>query len=85
MQFVYSKKAQKQFQKLDFAIQKRIKVFTEEIQSLENPRTKGKALVANYSGFWRYRIGDYRIICEICDEELIIYAIDIAHRKQIYK
>lgn len=60
MRFVYSKKAQKQFKKLDSAIQKRIKVYTQELQTLENPRDRGKALVGNFAGFWRYRVGDYR-------------------------
>ena len=84
MRFVYSKKAQKQFKKLDSTIQKRIKAYTQELQMLENPRDRGKALVGNFSGFWRYRVGDYRIVCEIIENELIIYAIDIAHRSRVY-
>ncbi len=84
MRFVYSKKAQKQFKKLDSAIQKRIKAYTQELQTLENPRDRGKALVGNFAGFWRYRVGDYRIVCEIIENELMIYAIDIAHRSKVY-
>lgn len=84
MQVVLSKKAEKQLEKLDTQIQKRIKKFVLELESLGNPRSKGKALVGNFAGFWRYRIGDYRIICEIIDKELIIYTIDIAHRSEIY-
>ena len=80
MRFVYSKKAQKQFCKLDISIQKRIKSFTDALQSLENPRSRGKALIGNLSGFWRYRI-----ICEILDEKLVIYAIHIAHRSEVYQ
>ncbi|WP_299326484.1 type II toxin-antitoxin system RelE/ParE family toxin [uncultured Helicobacter sp.] len=85
MQFVYSKKAQKQFEKLDTITQKRIKNLTQELESLENPRSKGEALVGNLGGLWRYRVGDYRIICEINDNELLIYAIHIAHRKEVYQ
>ena len=85
MQFVYSKKARKQFKKLDTATQMRIKALTQELESLENPRSKGEALVGNLGGLWRYRVGDYRIICEISDSELLIYAIHIAHRKEVYK
>ncbi|RDU60680.1 type II toxin-antitoxin system RelE family toxin [Helicobacter marmotae] len=84
MQFVYSKKAQKQFKKLDIITQKRIKDFTQELETLENPRCKGKPLIGNLGGFWRYRVGDYRIICEILDRELIIYAFSISHRKESY-
>lgn len=84
MEFVFSSKAQKDFKKLDISIQKRIKVFTQEIENLENPRSKGKALTGDLKGFWRYRIGDYRLVCEILDNELIIYTIKISHRKNIY-
>lgn len=84
MEFVFSSKAQKDFKKLDISIQKRIKAFTQEIEKLENPRSRGKALYRNLKGFWRYRIGDYRLICEILDNELIIYTIKISHRKNIY-
>ncbi|WP_307971592.1 type II toxin-antitoxin system RelE/ParE family toxin [uncultured Brachyspira sp.] len=84
MEFVFSSKAQKDFKKLDISIQKRIKTFTQEIENLENPRSKGKALTGDLKGFWRYRIGDYRLVCEILDNELIIYTIKISHRKNIY-
>lgn len=84
MRFVYSKKAQKQFKKLDSTTQQRIKSYTQDLQRLENPRAKGKALVGEFSGFWRYRVGDWRIICEILDSELVIYAIDISHRSKAY-
>lgn len=53
MRFTYSAKAQKQFRKLDSTIQKRIRKFTDELQTLENPRDKGYALVGNLAGFWR--------------------------------
>ena len=84
MEFVFSSKAQKDFKKLDISIQKRIKTFTQEIENLENPRGKGKALTGDLKGFWRYGIGDYRLVCEILDNELIIYTIKISHRKNVY-
>ena len=84
MEFVFSSKAQKDFKKLDISIQKRIKTFTQEIENLENPRSKGKALTGDLKGFWRYRIGDYRLVCEILENELIIYTIKISHRKNVY-
>ncbi|MFZ2727376.1 MAG: type II toxin-antitoxin system RelE/ParE family toxin [Methylococcaceae bacterium] len=55
------------------------------LPNLDNPRQMGKALTGNFKGLWRYRIGDYRVICEIIDNELIIVAIEIGHRKDIYK
>ncbi|WP_338024818.1 type II toxin-antitoxin system RelE/ParE family toxin [Anaerococcus marasmi] len=56
-----------------------------KLDGLENYRSIGKALVGQYKGLWRYRIGSYRVICDIRDDELIVLAIDIGHRKEIYK
>lgn len=56
-----------------------------KLDGLENPRSFGKALVGQYKGLWRYRIGAYRVICHIRDDELIVLAIYIGHRKDIYK
>ena len=50
----------------------------------DNPRAKGKALVANRTGQWRYRIGAYRVIVNIQDNELIILALEVGHRRDIY-
>ena len=65
MQIIIQPNAKKQLKNLDFTIQKRIAKFIDNLQELENPRIKGKSLAGNLSGFWRYRVGDYRIICEI--------------------
>ena len=73
----------KQFKKLDKFTQKQIKSYLESI--VNNPRAKGKMLIANRSGQWRYRIGSYRVIVNIQDEELIILALEVCHRKEIYK
>ena len=54
------------------------------MEGCENPRVHGKGLVENKSGQWRYRIGDYRVICEIKDEEIIILVLEIGHRREIY-
>lgn len=45
----------------------------------------GKALSGNKAGFWRYRVGDYRIICDIEDEELVILVVEVNHRSKVYK
>lgn len=49
-----------------------------------DPRQHGKGLSANKAGFWRYRVGDYRIIADIEDEELIILIVKVGHRRKIY-
>lgn len=50
-----------------------------------NPRQHGKGLTGNYSGEWRYRIGDYRLIANINDNTVTILSLEIGHRKAIYK
>lgn len=78
--------AEKQLKKLDTPIQKRILDYLHDrLEGCKNPRHFGEALKGNKSGFWRYRVGDYRIICEIQDNELIILALAIGHRREIYK
>lgn len=84
MRVVFTDNAEKQFLKLDKPIQKQIQKFILKLQNLENPRERGKSLVGNLIGFWRYRVGDYRILCRIIDQELIISVVEIGHRKEIY-
>ena len=75
----------KEFKKLDKYTKKMIKACIEKnLIDCENPRTHGKGLTSNRSGQWRYRIGDYRLICEIQDNELIILALSVGHRKDVY-
>ena len=75
----------KEFKKLDKYTKKMIKAWIEKnLIDCENPRTHGKGLTSNRSGQWRYRIGDYRLICEIQDNELIILALSVGHRKDVY-
>lgn len=81
-----SARFKKEFRKLDKNVQKRIRSWiTENLVNIEDPRSLGKGLVANRSGQWRYRIGDYRLICLIKDQELIILALSVGHRRNIYK
>lgn len=81
-----TKNFEKQFKKLDKTVQKNIKKWMEKhIINNASPKEFGKALVGNFKGYWRYRIGDYRLIVEIKDKELVIVAIDIAHRREVYK
>ncbi|CDZ74894.1 Hypothetical protein ING2D1G_0735 [Peptoniphilus sp. ING2-D1G] len=82
---LYTEKAKKTLSKLDRYTQKLITKYVRDIESLEEPRYRGKAITANLRGYWRYRVGDYRVICKIEDEELIVLLIDLDHRKEIYK
>ena len=75
----------REFKKLDRYTQKMIRAWIEKnLTNCENPRLHGKGLTANRSGQWRYRIGDYRMICMIEDDKLVILALTIGHRKSIY-
>ena len=76
---------EKEFKKLVRYTMKMIKAWIEKnLSGCENPRVKGKALTANRKGQWRYRIGDYRLLCLIEDEELVILALSIGHRREVY-
>lgn len=57
----------------------------KNVDGCEDPRAHGKGLTANRSGEWRYRVGDYRILCEIRDDELVVLALEIGHRRSVYK
>ncbi|MCQ4638560.1 MAG: type II toxin-antitoxin system RelE family toxin [Anaerobutyricum hallii] len=75
----------REFKKLDKYTQRMIKAWIEKnLVGCENPRQHGKGLTANRSGQWRYRIGDYRLICEIEDHNLIILALSVGHRREVY-
>ena len=81
-----TEKFDKAFKKLDKQTQKIIKSWIEKnLIGCENPRIHGKALTANRSGQWRYRIGDYRILADIQDDRLVLIFIDVGHRSRIYE
>lgn len=83
---VFTDRAKKQIKKLDRSVAALIIGWIEKnLEGCENPRVYGKNLIANKSGQWRYRIGDYRIICEIQDEEITILVLEVGHRKSIYQ
>ena len=76
----------KEFKKLDRYTQRMLKSWIEKnLVGCSDPRLHGKGLTANRAGQWRYQIGDYRLICEIKDNELIILALTIGHRREIYE
>jgi mRNA interferase RelE/StbE len=71
---------------LDRAAQRRIVRFLQErIAGRHDPRALGKALTGDMVGLWRYRVGDYRVVCRIADEESRVLVLRIGHRKDIYR
>jgi mRNA interferase RelE/StbE len=78
--------AEKQLRKLDsYNREKILKYLRKRLSTCINPRDFGKPLEGNLSGFWRYRVEDYRIICKIEDSEIKILVLKVAHRNEIYK
>ena len=70
---------------LDKPIRDRIRKYAKKLEELPNPRLRGESLTGNYSGFWKYRVGDYRLICRIQDEELLVLVVKIGHRREVYR
>ena len=77
--------AEKQLRKLDRQIQKRlIDWLDDRIDGCKNPRHFGEPLRGEMAGLWRYRVGNYRVICEIQDQQLVIIALAVGHRRDVY-
>lgn len=74
----FTRNADKAMRKLDRGIAARVFDELDEIAKLEDPRSRGKALTGNLAGVWRYRVGDYRILCDINDGRLVILVVDVA-------
>ena len=75
----------REFRKLDKYTQRMLKGWIEKnLVGCEDPYSHGKGLTANRGGQWRYCVGDYRIICEISDQKLLILALSVGHRREIY-
>ncbi|XGU48421.1 type II toxin-antitoxin system RelE/ParE family toxin (plasmid) [Fusobacterium necrophorum subsp. funduliforme] len=83
---VLSDDVKKQLKKMDkYVALLLLKEMQKTLNNIENPRYIGKALTGNKKGLWRYRIGNYRVICDINDTNLIILALEVGHRKSIYR
>lgn len=80
----FSPRAVKSFKKLDTGEQRRVSKFLREVGALEDPRLRGKALTANKSGLWRWRVGDYRIIADIVDARVVVVVVVVGHRSKAY-
>ncbi len=85
MKVEFTDSSRKQLKKIDSFNRNRILKYLFEIESLEDPKSRGKALEQDLKGLWRYRVGDYRIICSIEEEQVTILVLKIGHRRDIYK
>ncbi len=77
--------ARKQLKQLDKPVSNRIlKFISERLTKLEDPRQIGAILQGTLSDYWKYRVGDYRVICSLEDDQLVVMVLRVGHRKEIY-
>ena len=81
----FDPRAFKELEKLDHTVQRRIVSFLQRLQGTNDPRKTGKPLHGEQAGLWRYRSGDYRIICFLDEPAFSIRVTRIGHRKNVYR
>ena len=83
----YTKTARAQLKKLPLDVASRIVEYMSDRVAVapNSPRELGKALQGGGAGFWRYRVGDYRVICALRDKELLVLVLKIGHRREVYR
>ena len=85
-QIEYDPEASKDLRKLDRSIQREILDYMDRrISRADDPRKFGKPLRGSKFGLWRYRLRDYRIVCELQDKRLVVLVVSIGHRSTIYE
>ncbi len=76
----------KELRKLDRQVAARIvKTLEQRIATLDDPRQIGSALAGEHAGYWRWRIGDYRVVARIEDERITVLVVRVAHRREVYR
>jgi mRNA interferase RelE/StbE len=82
----YAETAKKQLRKLDKLAARRILDFMDErVAPSEDPRGLGKALKGPWCELWRYRAGDFRVICDIQDKVLTVLVLQVGNRREVYR
>ena len=82
----YSDAAQEQIDGLDPQTTRRVVAFmTERVAAADNPRRIGHPLHGRRRGYWSYRVGDWRVVCRIWDEVLIVQVVEVDHRSRVYR
>jgi mRNA interferase RelE/StbE len=75
----------KELEKLDKTVERRIvKFLRERVASLDDPRQIGGSLQGTRSGLWKYRVGDYRVICSLEHDRLVVLVLQVGHRREVY-
>jgi mRNA interferase RelE/StbE len=77
--------ALKELEKLDKTVERRIvKFLRDRVANLEDPRQIGGSLQGTRSGLWKYRVGDYRVICSLEHDRLVVLVLQVGHRREVY-
>ena len=82
---IFTQAAFKQLKKLDHQTQLDINHYLDRLREADDPKGYGKPLVGKLTGLWRYRVGKYRIICELQGKQFIIEVIEIGRRDKVYR
>ena len=78
--------AERQLRKLDPATARRLGMYLRRlVAETADPRERGKALTGPMTGLWRYRVGDYRLVCELMEQRLVVLVVRLGHRSRIYE
>ena len=78
--------AAKSLEQMDSTARNRIRRFVQErLQGTDNPRQWGAALSGRYAGLWKYRIGDYRLVCQLQGARLVVLVVKTGHRSAVYQ
>ncbi len=82
----FSKRAQRRLSKMNPQVRKVVLLWLKKnVHGCDDPHARGKALQGAYSELWRYRVGDHRVICEIRDDDLVVLALSLGHRRDVCK
>lgn len=82
---ILSPQAEEDFAKLDKPVQQRIFKYLKRIEERADPKSLGEQLEENLSAYWKYRVGDYRLIAELRDDVFIVLMLVVGHRRNVYK
>lgn len=81
----FAPRVEKELKRIGKSEAKRILDYlVERVASLKDPRQLGKPLKGNLTEYWRYRVGDYRVVCEIQDAKMVVLVVRVGHRKEVY-
>ena len=81
----FEEKALADFETLDGSVKRQIQKYIDKIEKRPDPRSLGAPLQDNLSTFWKYRVGNYRLVAQLRDEKLTVFMLVVAHRREVYK